>query len=174
VSLAQLVDEPWILSPIEMEQEAPVGEAFRAIGIQGPRATIWSQSLNLRTNLLATGRFLTFVPGSVLRFGQRRSVFKVLPIKLPRWRLPIAVITLKGRTTSPVAQLFIDCVHKLAEPFMKARCFPGWPVSLRLPPCVSPSVSTAWALLHDLVGTGEYCRGHLNCKTKVCIMVALQ
>jgi DNA-binding transcriptional LysR family regulator len=119
VSLAQLLDEPWILSPVEMEPGAPVAEAFRAIGVEGPRATIWSQSLNLRNNLLASGRFLTVIPGSVLRFGPQRSVLKVLPIKLPRWRLPIAIITLKDRTISPVAHLFIDCVRKLAERFTK-------------------------------------------------------
>jgi LysR substrate binding domain len=72
VSLAQLLDEPWILSPVEMEPGAPVAEAFRAIGVERPRATIWSQSLNLRNNLLASGRFLTVIPGSVLRFGPQR------------------------------------------------------------------------------------------------------
>jgi DNA-binding transcriptional LysR family regulator len=121
LSLAQLLDEPWILSPVEMAPGAPVAEGFRAIGVEGPRATIWSQSLNLRNNLLANGRFLTVIPGSVLHIGQQRSVFKVLPIKLPRWRLPISIITLKDRTISPVAQLFIDCVRKLAERFMKDR-----------------------------------------------------
>jgi DNA-binding transcriptional LysR family regulator len=116
--LAQLLDEPWILSPVEMEPGAPVAEGFRAIGVAGPRTTIWSQSLNLRNNLLASGQFLTVIPGSVLRFGQQ-PMFKVLPIKLPRWRLPIAIITLKNRTISPVAQLFIGCVRKLTERFAK-------------------------------------------------------
>jgi DNA-binding transcriptional LysR family regulator len=73
----------------------------------------------LRHNLLASGRFLAVIPGSVLRFGQQRTMFKVLPIELPRWRLPIAIITLKDRTISPVAQLFLDCVRNLAKGLAK-------------------------------------------------------
>jgi hypothetical protein len=53
-----MLDEPWVLSPVEMEPGGSVAEAFRAVGVEGPRATIWSQSLNLRNNLLASGRFL--------------------------------------------------------------------------------------------------------------------
>ena len=121
VSLAELLDEPWILSPVEMEPGGPVAEGFRAIGAEGPRTTIWSQSLNLRFSLLASGRFLTVIPGSVLRFGRQPKMFKVLPIKLPPWRLPNAIITLKDRTISPVAQLFIGCVRELTEAFAKSR-----------------------------------------------------
>lgn len=121
LSLAELLDEPWILSPVEMEQSAPVAQAFRAIGVERPRATIWSQSLNLRNNLLASGRFITVIPGSVLHFGQQQTTFKVLPIELPHWRLPVAIVTLKNRTISPVAQIFIDCARKLAARFAKDR-----------------------------------------------------
>jgi DNA-binding transcriptional LysR family regulator len=119
LALTQLLDEPWILSPVEMGPGGPVAEAFRTIGVAGPRAAIWSQSLHLRHKLLASGRFLAVIPGSVLRFGQQRTMFKVLPIELPRWRLPIAIITLKNKTISPVAQLFLDCVRKLAKGLAK-------------------------------------------------------
>jgi DNA-binding transcriptional LysR family regulator len=119
LALTQLLDEPWILSPVEMGPGGPVAEAFRSTGVDGPRTTIWSQSLHLRHNLLASGRFLAVIPGSVLRFGRQRAMFKVLPIELPCWRLPIAIITLKDRTISPVAQLFLDCVRKLAKGLAK-------------------------------------------------------
>ena len=119
IALTQLVDERWILAPGEMEPEAPVAAAFRAIGVAAPRGTIWSSSLNLRNSLLATGRFLTVIPGSVLRFGSHPVPHKVLPIELPRWRLPVAIITLKNRTVSPAAQLFIDHARELAKPLAK-------------------------------------------------------
>jgi hypothetical protein len=39
-----------------------------------------------------------------------------LPIQ-PR---PVIVVTLKNRTISPVAQLFIKCAREVAKPFAKA------------------------------------------------------
>jgi hypothetical protein len=65
---------------------------------------------------MTTGRFLTLVPGSVLRFGPKHSSTRVLPIELPRWRLPTEIITLKNRTLRPVAQLFIECIPEVAKP----------------------------------------------------------
>jgi DNA-binding transcriptional LysR family regulator len=119
ISLAQLLEIPWILTPGEIEPEAPMAEAFRAIGIEGPRTTVWSSSLNLRNSLLATGRYVTVMPESVLRFGPQGTWFKVLPIDLPRWRLPIAVMTLKNRALNPVAELFIERARELAKPLAK-------------------------------------------------------
>ena len=69
VSLGDLVDETWILAQLETESGSPVFEAFRTVGLGVPNATILSNSLNLRNSLLATGRFVTVAPGSMLRFG---------------------------------------------------------------------------------------------------------
>jgi len=119
IALAELANEPWILSPLEVVPGAPPFEAFRAIGLALPRARVLSNSHSLRNSLLATGRFLTVVPGSILRFGPGRSLFKVLPVELPRPPLPVAITTLKNRTLSPMAQLFIDCVRELAKPLAR-------------------------------------------------------
>jgi hypothetical protein len=37
---------------------------------------------------LASERFIAVIPESVLRFGQQRTMFKVIPNELPRWRSP--------------------------------------------------------------------------------------
>jgi DNA-binding transcriptional LysR family regulator len=115
LELRDLVDEPWILAPLELMPESPFAEAFGAAGLTMPRAKVLCHSPPLRNTLLATGRYLTLVPGSMLRFSAERSLVKVLPVKLPRWRLPVAIITLKNRTLSPVAQLFVDCASELAK-----------------------------------------------------------
>jgi hypothetical protein len=52
----------------------------------------------------------------MLRFGRERLLLKVLPIELPRSHLPIATVTLKNRTLSSMAQLFIKCARELAKP----------------------------------------------------------
>lgn len=121
IALASLAHEPWILAPVDIDAGAPFFEAFRAIGLEIPQARIVSGSLNLRKNFLATGRFLTLVPGSVLRFGRDRNVFKLLPVEMPRSEFPVVITTLKNRTLSPMAELFIHCVRDLARPPTKGR-----------------------------------------------------
>jgi DNA-binding transcriptional LysR family regulator len=114
VRLVELLDEPWILSRPEIQSGSPVFEAFHGIGAAVPRVVV-SGSLNLRYGLLATGRFVTLIPGSALYYGVRRAPIQVLPIEIPRWSLPLSVVTLKHRTLSPIGQLFIGCLHDLAK-----------------------------------------------------------
>ena len=45
----------------------------------------------------------------------RLPVISCLPIKLPRSRPPIAIVTLKNRTLSPIAELFIQHARELAN-----------------------------------------------------------
>ena len=66
-------------------------------------------------------RFPTSFPDSLLRYGPRRAPIRVLPVNLPRWHVPTSVVTLKNRTLSPVAQLFIDCLHELAGSLEKSH-----------------------------------------------------
>jgi DNA-binding transcriptional LysR family regulator len=119
LTLSELVDAPWILSTLEVEPRSPFVEAFSAARLPLPTATIFSNSLHLRIGLLATGRYLTLVPGSALRFSPEADLLKPLPIALPRWHLPTGIFTLKGRRLSPVAQVFADCVRDIAKPLAR-------------------------------------------------------
>ena len=47
--------------------------------------------------------------------------FKILPVKLSMPPLPVGIMTLKNRTISPVARLFIDRTRELARPLAKQR-----------------------------------------------------
>ena len=87
-----------------------ITQAFRANGLQPPRATVFALSLNMRNRLLATDRFLGVLPGFSLRLPGRHPSLKALPVELPSTRRPIGIITLKNRTLSPLAQLFLDRV----------------------------------------------------------------
>ena len=82
---------------------------FRASGVKIAQPKIVSFSYHLRSSLLATGRYLSVLPRSLLQFADLRSSLKVLPVKLPIEPRPVAIITLKGRTPSPVASIFIEC-----------------------------------------------------------------
>jgi DNA-binding transcriptional LysR family regulator len=121
VRLADLAEEPWVQAPAEMEQGSPTLEAFRAAGLSAPRVAVLSSSLNLRYGLLATGRFVTMIPESVLRHGRQRASLRILPIKLPRWHVPTCILTLKDRTLSPLGQRFIECLHEIGSPPVEDR-----------------------------------------------------
>jgi DNA-binding transcriptional LysR family regulator len=70
----------------------------------------------MKNDLLATGRFLTVLPSFMLKVPGRHPRLKALPIALPSTRAPIGIITLKGRTLTPLAQLFIENIRAIAKP----------------------------------------------------------
>jgi DNA-binding transcriptional LysR family regulator len=121
IALADLVDELWVMRPAESVVGAVAIEAFRGSGLDQPRMAVVTDSPEVRWSLLATGRFLTIVPASALRFPTRRPEVVVLPIKLPVAPVPSEIVTLKNRALSPAAQLFIDCARKVAKPFGNGR-----------------------------------------------------
>jgi DNA-binding transcriptional LysR family regulator len=120
IALAELVDEPWVLPPPEGVLGPAYLEAFRASDLDYPRTTVFAAPPGVRLNLLATGRFLTIVPISVLRFSKRPEI-KVLPVKLQHARVPVGIVTLKNRTLSPVVQLFIDDARVVAKPLARRK-----------------------------------------------------
>ena len=120
VELAELRDQPWVLAA-EGFGSALVAEAFRAIGLKPPKTSVATMSLNLRNRLLATGRFLTMLPGYSVKFRDRYPPLKALPLKLPDSRAAVAVVTLRNRTLSPVARLFIETAREVVKPLVKHR-----------------------------------------------------
>jgi hypothetical protein len=71
-----------------------------------------------RIALVAKGRFLAIASESVLRLGGWESAIKVLLATKPG---AVGIITLKNRTLTPVAQLFIDCAREVAKPIAMSR-----------------------------------------------------
>jgi DNA-binding transcriptional LysR family regulator len=119
-TLSDLANGRWIVSPAEALSGGLFPTVFASAGLKCPQPTILSDSLNLRNSLLQKdGSFVTIVPGSVLHFGPKFPSFKVLPIKLAPWRLPICIAKLKGKTLSPAADLFVECARRLAKPLAK-------------------------------------------------------
>ena len=82
IELADLVNEPWVLPPAEGGIATIAMEAFRACGLDAPCATVFALAPETRMGLLASGRFLSIFPTSVLRFPTTRPEIKVLPVEL--------------------------------------------------------------------------------------------
>ena len=121
IKLAELANELWVLPPPASVIESIVTEAFRDSGLDYPRVAVVTDSPHTRISLLATGRFVTIFPASALRFPARRAELKVLAVELPMARRPNGIVTLKNRTLSPAAQLFIDCAREVAKPLAKSK-----------------------------------------------------
>lgn len=120
LTLAELAREPWVLYPHEDFFGAVVAEAFLANGHEPPRPTVASLSFIAQRELLATGRFLTVLPSFMLRVQGQNPPLKALPVALPNSRRPIGLITLKDRTITPLAKLFIDNARTLARSLTKS------------------------------------------------------
>ena len=119
IELAELVNEPWVLPPPESTLGSLVMEAFRASGLDYPRTSVIGEPAEVRISLLATGRFISIFPDSVLRFSARSPALKALPVKQSLGRMPVGIVTLKDRTISPLAQLFINTTRELAKQLAK-------------------------------------------------------
>jgi len=118
--LADLANEPWVLYPPDSFFGSLVVEALRASGHEPPRATATSLSFNMQMEILATGRFLAVLPGFLLGIPGRNPPLKGLPVALRSAKMPVGTITLKNRTLTPLAQLFIDNLRTLAKGLAKS------------------------------------------------------
>jgi DNA-binding transcriptional LysR family regulator len=121
ITLPELMNEPWVLFPTNSLIASYVAEVLHANGLEPPRESVTSFSLHVRMQLLATGRFLTMMFGSVLRHNAKQWSLKVLPVDLRIPPVPIAIFTLKNRTISPVVELFIEHARTVSKSMTKTR-----------------------------------------------------
>jgi DNA-binding transcriptional LysR family regulator len=128
VKLADLAHERWIYMPPNNRISDYLAEAFRVRGLAVPSPSVTAFSMHLRADLLATGRYVTMMPASLLRFNARRwSGLRVLPIDLGLRPRQCVIVTLKNRTLSPAVQATIE--HTRAVGRMVARALTGTAIS---------------------------------------------
>lgn len=120
LTLADLVKEPWVQLPADRLFGSLVVDVFRANGCEPPRPTVVTLSEYLKNDFLAKGRFLTLLPGFMLKVPGWHPRLKALPVALSNTRAPIGLITLKGRTLTPLAQLFMENIRAIAKPLAQS------------------------------------------------------
>jgi DNA-binding transcriptional LysR family regulator len=121
IELGELFNEPWTLPPRDTGLGAFAENAFRACGLAPPRATVTAYSMHMCHRLLETGRFLTMLPRYTLTLPGKHPSFRALPVELDRARGTMAIMTLKNRSLSPLAELFIETTRAVTKPLAKAR-----------------------------------------------------
>jgi len=121
LQLAELVNELWTLPPPDNPFGAFVVNAFRAAGLDWPKATVIALATEMRAKLMRTGRYLSIVPEFWLQLPERHPFIRKLPVQLPIDSAPIGIITLKNRTRGHAVQRFIDCAREVAKRSPVAR-----------------------------------------------------
>jgi DNA-binding transcriptional LysR family regulator len=113
IDLAELVDELWVLPPSDKFIGGLFADIFHSCGLDRPKSCVVCRSLHMNDALLATGRYLAIYSASRLQLSAKRLSIKVLPVKLPAQSSRVGIVTLKNRTLSPIAQLFINNMREV-------------------------------------------------------------
>jgi DNA-binding transcriptional LysR family regulator len=117
INLAELVDEPWIMQAPHTWNYMRMAEAFRACGLTMPRSSLVTLSWSLVAHFVSSGPYITSYPKSVVH----RHSLKVLPVSLPVRPWPLAIMTLRNRTLSPVVERFVECAREVAKGLAKGQ-----------------------------------------------------
>jgi DNA-binding transcriptional LysR family regulator len=120
IAFAELAKEPWILPPPDSIIGSQIAAAFRAAGLEPPPSQIESFSISLCLRLVATGRFITMLPMSMVMLGSYPTL-KLLRLDTPPVVRPTAIITLRDKTRSALANVFIDRARKMAKQLAALR-----------------------------------------------------
>jgi DNA-binding transcriptional LysR family regulator len=121
IELAQLLDEPWIMPGPETAIGTLIARTFHLCGLNVPQAVVISDAIQMYSALLASGPFLAVYPRSILQFSATHLAPKVLPVRLTEQSGPVGIVTLKNRTLSSTARLFIDCIREVVRPLGNSR-----------------------------------------------------
>ena len=79
IALHDLLDEPWSLPPSDTVVGALIHQAFRASGLELPRANVVTSAIQMHSALMGLGPYLAIFPSSMLEFSPQRRAFKALP-----------------------------------------------------------------------------------------------
>ena len=121
LSLADVMDERWTLSPPNSFLGRIVVDLFRRRKLPLPRAVVTTISIHMRLDLLASGGFLTILPAQMLRSRAHRAWLRALDVDLPDTLQPIAAITLKKRQAGGAIKLFEQTSLEICKTLARAR-----------------------------------------------------
>jgi DNA-binding transcriptional LysR family regulator len=121
LSLGNLMDERWTLSPPDSFLGRVVIDLFRRRKLPLPPTVVTTISIHMRLNLLASGGFLTVLPAQMLRYPSNRAWLRALDVDLRDSSQPIASITLKGRRASGAVKLFEQASLEACKMMAKAQ-----------------------------------------------------
>jgi DNA-binding transcriptional LysR family regulator len=120
ITLADLIDEPWILPPAASIIGASTIEVFRRNGLEAPRKHVVTFSIPLCQQLVTGHGFFAMLPASMARL-ETGSLLKILNVGFEGIARPTGIMRLRKRTGNPLAELFISAVRELASVAQQVR-----------------------------------------------------
>jgi DNA-binding transcriptional LysR family regulator len=117
IDLVDLTEARWVLTAPDTLAYTGVAEAFRRRGLAMPDVTVITSSVVIANHLLARNQAVTVTS----KFAAETAGLHALPIDLGVGSWPALVFTLKKRTLSPVAELFIACAREVVKSMSQWR-----------------------------------------------------
>jgi len=121
IALSELIGERWILQPRDVNMRPLIDGAFQTQRLHPPIEQLTTLSVNMRNHLVATGNFLTILPGATLMSSGARWSLKALPVDLGLKPVPTGIVRLKHRTLSPVVELFVEHARAVTKSMFRTR-----------------------------------------------------
>lgn len=118
VELAELINEPWALPALDTITGRYIVQIFRAFGLDLPRIAVIAPSIQLHQRLVLENGFLTMYPHSLV---PSIPGMQMLPVPLQAPSRSIGILTLKHRTLSPLAKLFVEEAKAAADDWKVAE-----------------------------------------------------
>jgi len=115
VTIADLAQHGWVLSPINVQPWHWLSRAFLERGQPPPRVAFETRSIRLRLQIVAVSSHLGFLAKRVIQKAAPRFRLKELSVKDVTWRRPICVIYRKDAYLSPAARRFIEILRATSK-----------------------------------------------------------
>lgn len=112
--LADVMDEPWTLSPPDTFLGRLVAAAFQRQGLPLPHAAVISVSIAMRLSLVVGGRYISMLPRTMLHHPTNTPWLRTLDITVEDSEGAIAALTLKQRWMPGPVRLFLAAIQETA------------------------------------------------------------
>jgi len=121
VRLGDILDQPWILPPSDEFLWPLIRAAFEEHGAEMPRPTVTTSSTYALSMLVAGGPFLAVHPRAMLSIPGEHPQLAAVDADLAVTRAPIGLITLKKRSLSPAAKVFLESAEAVVKAMGRPR-----------------------------------------------------
>ncbi len=115
LSLAQLMDWPWILHPLTTPTRKLFEETLADMGLKSPVNLVETTSIFATLQLLQGSNMIAIFPVSAVKDYMRRGMISRLPISFDRQLEDYGILTRKGETPSAAAEEFIETILEVAS-----------------------------------------------------------
>ncbi|MCC2112115.1 MAG: LysR family transcriptional regulator [Hyphomicrobiales bacterium] len=112
INWRDLATHPWVMPPPWASSRVKLNQLFYRERVDPPTDIVESASFLVTVTFVRRRGALGFVARSVGRHLQREGLAKIIRIEAPIELPPVGVILLRGRTRTPAAEQFLECLRR--------------------------------------------------------------